>query len=45
MCIGVFLNTFYMTIIGLMAMALIYWYRDCDPVLAGAIRKYDEVIP
>lgn len=45
MCIGVFLNTFYMTIIGLMAMALIYWYRDCDPVLAGAIRKYDEILP
>ncbi|KAH7977649.1 hypothetical protein HPB49_003122 [Dermacentor silvarum] len=37
MCIGVFLNIIYMFIIGVMAMALIYWYRDCDPVLTGEI--------
>ncbi|XP_077489664.1 sodium-coupled monocarboxylate transporter 2-like [Amblyomma americanum] len=45
MCIGVFLNIVYMTVIGLMAMALVYWYRDCDPLLAGAIKKYDEILP
>ncbi|KAK8785379.1 hypothetical protein V5799_008258 [Amblyomma americanum] len=24
------------------ALALIYWYRDCDPLLAGAIRSHDQ---
>ncbi|XP_077491140.1 sodium-coupled monocarboxylate transporter 2-like [Amblyomma americanum] len=27
------------------ALALIYWYRDCDPLLAGAIRSHDQIVP
>ncbi|XP_037515264.1 sodium-coupled monocarboxylate transporter 2 [Rhipicephalus sanguineus] len=45
MCIGVFLNIIYMIVIGVMAMALIYWFRDCDPLLTGEIKKYDEILP
>lgn len=45
MGIGIALNAFYMIIIGLMALALIYWYRDCDPLLTGAIKKFDEILP
>ncbi|XP_070379545.1 sodium/iodide cotransporter-like isoform X2 [Dermacentor albipictus] len=24
------------------ALAIVYWYRDCDPVLAGVIRSFDQ---
>ncbi|XP_065312117.1 putative sodium-dependent multivitamin transporter isoform X2 [Dermacentor albipictus] len=27
------------------ALALIYWYRDCDLALSGAISSYDQVVP
>ncbi|KAL1445385.1 hypothetical protein MTO96_045054 [Rhipicephalus appendiculatus] len=27
------------------ALAIIYWYRDCDLALTGAISSYDEVVP
>ncbi|KAL1479111.1 hypothetical protein MTO96_052134 [Rhipicephalus appendiculatus] len=26
-------------------IAVIYWYRDCDPVLSGAIKSYDQIVP
>ncbi|KAM7304408.1 putative sodium/solute symporter, partial [Ixodes scapularis] len=45
MVIGIALNVFYMIVIGLMALALIYWYRDCDPMLTGAIKKFDQILP
>ncbi|CAN8019403.1 unnamed protein product [Ixodes persulcatus] len=45
MVIGIALNVFYMIVIGFMALALIYWYRDCDPMLSGAIKKFDQILP
>ncbi|KAM7290593.1 sodium-coupled monocarboxylate transporter 2 [Ixodes scapularis] len=27
------------------AMALVFWYRDCDPLLSGAIRKIEQSSP
>ncbi|XP_040074488.1 sodium-coupled monocarboxylate transporter 1 [Ixodes scapularis] len=27
------------------AMALVFWYRDCDPLLSGAIRKIEQLVP
>ncbi|XP_077489532.1 putative sodium-dependent multivitamin transporter isoform X1 [Amblyomma americanum] len=27
------------------ALFLIYWYRDCDPVLSGSIESYDQIVP
>ncbi|KAL1437141.1 hypothetical protein MTO96_049129 [Rhipicephalus appendiculatus] len=27
------------------AMALVYWYRDCDPLLSGAIKNIEQIIP
>ncbi|XP_077508495.1 putative sodium-dependent multivitamin transporter [Amblyomma americanum] len=32
-------------LIALAALALIYWYRDCDPLLYGAITSYDQIVP
>nr|XP_050046800.2 sodium/iodide cotransporter-like [Dermacentor andersoni] len=26
-------------------IAMIYWFRDCDPLLRGAIQSYDQIIP
>ncbi|XP_070382666.1 sodium/iodide cotransporter-like [Dermacentor albipictus] len=26
-------------------IAIIYWFRDCDPLLRGAIKSYDQIIP
>nr|XP_037268345.1 sodium-coupled monocarboxylate transporter 1-like isoform X1 [Rhipicephalus microplus] len=31
--------------LGVVAMALIYWYRDCDPILFGTIHKIEQLIP
>ncbi|XP_075559934.1 sodium-coupled monocarboxylate transporter 1-like [Dermacentor variabilis] len=27
------------------ALAIVYWYRDCDPVLAGLIKSFDQIVP
>uniref|UniRef100_A0A131YFC0 Sodium dependent multivitamin transporter n=1 Tax=Rhipicephalus appendiculatus TaxID=34631 RepID=A0A131YFC0_RHIAP len=26
-------------------VSIIYWFRDCDPVLRGAIKSYDQIVP
>ncbi|XP_075526257.1 putative sodium-dependent multivitamin transporter [Dermacentor variabilis] len=36
---------FYVTTISMTGLALIYWYRDCDPMLVGSITRYDQVVP
>lgn len=33
------------TFLGVVAMALVYWYRDCDPILSGTIHKIEQLIP
>ncbi|KAH6944510.1 hypothetical protein HPB50_003660 [Hyalomma asiaticum] len=40
--LGVFLVSLFYAIIGLTALAIIYWFRDCDPVLSGRITRYDQ---
>ncbi|XP_075725211.1 putative sodium-dependent multivitamin transporter [Rhipicephalus microplus] len=36
---------FFFFIIGVAGGTIIYWYRDCDPLLSGAIKNYDQVVP
>ncbi|KAH6937797.1 hypothetical protein HPB50_004068 [Hyalomma asiaticum] len=33
------------TLLASVAMALVYWYRDCDPLLSGAIKNIEQLIP
>ncbi|XP_065306436.2 sodium/iodide cotransporter-like [Dermacentor albipictus] len=42
---GVFLVSLFYAIIGLTALAIVYWFRDCDPVLSGAMSRYDQMVP
>lgn len=28
-----------------LGLALVYWFRDCDPALSGAITQNDQVCP
>ncbi|KAL3260557.1 hypothetical protein MRX96_046276 [Rhipicephalus microplus] len=28
-----------------MSLALIFWFRGCDPLLSGAIASYDQILP
>ncbi|KAL1430701.1 hypothetical protein MTO96_002304 [Rhipicephalus appendiculatus] len=30
---------------GLTGLAVVYWYRGCDPVLSGSITRYDQIVP
>uniref|UniRef100_A0A6B0VCX3 Putative na+iodide/myo-inositol/multivitamin symporter n=1 Tax=Ixodes ricinus TaxID=34613 RepID=A0A6B0VCX3_IXORI len=32
-------------LLGVVGMSLIYWYRDCDPFLLGAISRVDQLVP
>ncbi|XP_037558104.1 putative sodium-dependent multivitamin transporter, partial [Dermacentor silvarum] len=36
---------FFVLSTSLTGLALTYWYRDCDPMLTGAITRYDQVVP
>ncbi|CAN7992865.1 unnamed protein product [Ixodes hexagonus] len=29
----------------MIGVALTYWFRDCDPQLAGAISRHDQILP
>ncbi|XP_075539495.1 sodium-coupled monocarboxylate transporter 2-like [Dermacentor variabilis] len=35
----------FFVLVGFTGIAVIYWYRDCDPLLSGAISNYDQIIP
>ncbi|XP_075727804.1 sodium-coupled monocarboxylate transporter 1 [Rhipicephalus microplus] len=35
----------YFIIGELTGVSIIYWFRDCDPVLRGAIKSYDQIVP
>ncbi|KAL3223400.1 hypothetical protein MRX96_027573 [Rhipicephalus microplus] len=41
---GLFVLCFFL-IATASGLTLIYWYRDCDPVLRGAIKTFDQVVP
>ncbi|CAN7990166.1 unnamed protein product, partial [Ixodes pacificus] len=40
----VLLSLYYASITG-MGILIIYWFRDCDPQLSGAIKQLDELLP
>ncbi|XP_075730729.1 sodium-coupled monocarboxylate transporter 1-like [Rhipicephalus microplus] len=42
---GVILLAYCYTLHGLTGLAMVYWYRDCDPVLSGSITRYDQIVP
>ncbi|XP_049514721.1 putative sodium-dependent multivitamin transporter isoform X1 [Dermacentor silvarum] len=42
-CIGIL--SFFYALNGITALAIIFWFRDCDPVLAGDIPRYDQIVP
>lgn len=41
--IGGALTQIMQALIGALAISLVYWFRDCDPELSGAIRRHDQV--
>ncbi|CAN8001807.1 unnamed protein product, partial [Ixodes hexagonus] len=43
--IGVLLTAIYLAFLGVFAGALVYWFRDCDPMLTGAISNSDQIVP
>ncbi|CAN7992863.1 unnamed protein product, partial [Ixodes hexagonus] len=43
--VGTSLVTAFYFLLLLMAFSIIYWFRDCDPQLAGAIRHVDQILP
>ncbi|KAM7304164.1 sodium-coupled monocarboxylate transporter 2 [Ixodes scapularis] len=42
---GIVMLTGYYIIHILMSLLLIYWFRDCDPQLTGAIKRIDQLLP
>ncbi|XP_042147386.1 sodium/iodide cotransporter [Ixodes scapularis] len=42
---GTALTLIYMVLMSLMALALLYWYHDCDPLMTGHISKLDQILP
>ncbi|KAL1442615.1 hypothetical protein MTO96_046333, partial [Rhipicephalus appendiculatus] len=39
---GVVLLAYCYILHALTGLAMVYWYRDCDPVLSGSITRYDQ---
>ncbi|KAL1446805.1 hypothetical protein MTO96_044478, partial [Rhipicephalus appendiculatus] len=42
---GVVLLAYCYILHALTGLAMVYWYRDCDPVLSGSITRYDQIVP
>ncbi|XP_040358096.1 sodium-coupled monocarboxylate transporter 1 [Ixodes scapularis] len=38
------LSLFHLSLIGI-GILLIYWFRDCDPLLSGSIKQLDQILP
>ncbi|CAN7983465.1 unnamed protein product, partial [Ixodes pacificus] len=38
------LSLFHLSLTG-MGVLLIYWFRDCDPMLSGSIKQLDQILP
>ncbi|KAH7976581.1 hypothetical protein HPB52_016804 [Rhipicephalus sanguineus] len=45
MWVGTTMLAFFVLSTTFTGLALTYWYRDCDPMLAGIITRYDQVVP
>ncbi|CAN7997627.1 unnamed protein product, partial [Ixodes pacificus] len=43
--VGTILLVISYIFLGSVAISLVYWYRDCDPLLAGLITKIEQLIP
>ncbi|KAL3246131.1 hypothetical protein MRX96_057869 [Rhipicephalus microplus] len=43
--VGTLLVLFYYAVASSLGVALIYWFRDCDPMMTGAITSYDQIVP
>ncbi|CAN7979592.1 unnamed protein product, partial [Ixodes pacificus] len=43
--LGTALTLIYIVLMGIMALALLYWYHDCDPFMTGHISKLDQILP
>ncbi|KAH7978098.1 hypothetical protein HPB49_004474 [Dermacentor silvarum] len=43
--VGTVLVLIYYGVASSLGVALIYWFRDCDPMLTGAITSYDQIVP
>ncbi|CAN7938167.1 unnamed protein product, partial [Ixodes hexagonus] len=43
--LGTILLVMSYVFLGAVAMSLVFWYRDCDPLLSGAIRKIEQLVP
>ncbi|CAN8001811.1 unnamed protein product, partial [Ixodes hexagonus] len=44
-CVGTILMSFAFIYLSVLAMALFYWFRDCDPLLTGEITHIDQLVP
>ncbi|CAN7990210.1 unnamed protein product, partial [Ixodes pacificus] len=44
-CIGILLLIVGFSVLECMGIALIFWYRDCDPVMSGKISAFDQIVP
>ncbi|CAN7990164.1 unnamed protein product [Ixodes pacificus] len=42
---GMVLISFYYASVTGMGILIIYWFRDCDPQLSGAIKQLDQLLP
>ncbi|CAN7983628.1 unnamed protein product [Ixodes hexagonus] len=42
---GASLNILYVVLMCIMSVSLIYWFRDCDPLLSGSIKNVDQILP
>ncbi|XP_070385457.1 sodium-coupled monocarboxylate transporter 2-like isoform X3 [Dermacentor albipictus] len=43
--VGTVLVLIYYGVASSLGVSLIYWFRDCDPMLTGAIKSYDQIVP
>ncbi|CAN7997290.1 unnamed protein product, partial [Ixodes hexagonus] len=44
-CLGAAFFIVYNIVLSGMGMALIYWFRDCDPLLSGSLSRIDQIVP
>ncbi|XP_077498935.1 putative sodium-dependent multivitamin transporter isoform X1 [Amblyomma americanum] len=42
-CIGIL--SFFYALNGATALSIIFWFRDCDPLLSGSIPRYEQIVP
>ncbi|KAM7304201.1 sodium-coupled monocarboxylate transporter 1 [Ixodes scapularis] len=43
--VGTLLLFCYYATAACLGLVMVYWFRDCDPLLSGAITSYDQIVP